>query len=115
LDSLLYSKRLMKSERNRNSDRSSIERKGKKTMANIQHHVLSHITGSIYGIAGYYSDIDSTQHVVAATNDGTLYEIHWNRNTAPTPPQRLAQFNGIASLSGFSTSDDDFQHVIVAT
>ena len=84
-------------------------------MANIQHHVISHITGSIYGIAGYYSDNDSTQHVVAATNDGTLYEIHWNRTTAPTPPQRLAQFNGIASLSGFFTSDDNFQHVIVAT
>jgi hypothetical protein len=84
-------------------------------LANIQHHVIAHISGRLYGVAGYYSDNDSTQHVVVATNDGTLYEIHWNRTTAPTSPQRLAQFNHIASLSGFFTSDDNFQHVIVAT
>jgi hypothetical protein len=45
---------------------------------------------------------------------GTLYEIHWNRNTLPTDPQQLWQFSTIHSLSGFFTSDDKFQHVIVA-
>lgn len=84
-------------------------------MANIQHHVIAQISGSICGVAGYYSDNDSTQHVVVATTDGTLYKIQWNRNTAPTSPQRLAHFDGIASLCGFFTSDDNFQHVIVAT
>jgi len=84
-------------------------------LANIQQHVISHISGEIYGVAGYYSENDSTQHVVVATNDGTLYEIHWNRNIPPTPPQRLAQFGGIHSLAGFYTSDDGFQHVIVFT
>ncbi len=84
-------------------------------MTNIQHHVISHISDRIYGVAGYYSDNDSTQHVVVATYDGSLYEIHWNSTTAPTPPQWLWQFSGIHSLSGFFTSDDNFQHVIVAT
>jgi hypothetical protein len=87
-------------------------------MATIHHHVLATISGSIYGVAGYYSDNDSTQHVVVATTDGTLgtlSEIHWNGNTTLTHPQQLAQFNGIASLCGFFTSDDNFQHVIVAT
>ena len=64
--------------------------KGGTVLANIHHHVISHISDPIYGVTGYYSDNDSTQHVVAATTDGTLYEIHWNRNTAPTSPQRLA-------------------------
>jgi hypothetical protein len=88
---------------------------GGTVLANIQHHVIAQIGGGIYGVAGYYSENDSTQHVVVATLDGSLYEVHWNRNIAPTPPQRLAQFPGIASLSGFFTSDDNFQHVIVAT
>jgi hypothetical protein len=101
-------------------------------MANIQHHIFLYNIGSIYGVAGYYSDKDSTQHVVAATTDGILHETHWNRNTSVTSPQPLRrspesapeQFNGIHSLSGFFTSDDrtsdpntfeSFQHVIVAT
>lgn len=98
-------------------------------MVNIQHHVISQISdqipGQIHGVAGYYSDNDSTQHVVVAMNDGshggrgTLYEIHWNRNTqvthTVTNTQLLWQFSTIHSLSGFFTSDDKFQHVIVAT
>lgn len=90
-------------------------RKGVTALANIHQHVIAQISGRIYGVAGYYSENDSTQHVVVATNDGTLYEIHWNRDIAPTAPQRLAQFPGIASLSGFFTSDDDFQHVAIET
>lgn len=84
-------------------------------LANIQHNVIAQMSGRIYGVAGYYSDNDSTQHVVVATTDGTLYEIHWNQHIAPTSPQRLGQFSRIASLGGFYTSDDGFQHVIVAT
>jgi len=84
-------------------------------MTDIQHHVIGQVSGRIYGVAGYYSENDSTQHVVVATNDGTLYEIHWNRNTAYTSPQAFAQYPGIASLGGFFTPDDNRQHVIVAT
>lgn len=84
-------------------------------MGTIQQHVVSHISGNLYGLAGYYSENDSTQHVVIALSDGTLYEIHWNKNTPPTSPQRLGQFGGIHSLSGFFTADDNNQHVVVAT
>jgi hypothetical protein len=97
--------------------------KGGTVLVNIQHHVIAQISGGIYGVAGYYEqhdeypDNDGTQHVVVATTDGTLYEIHWNQYTAVTSPQRLGQFSEIASLGGFYTPypDDEFQHVIVAT
>src|SRR5262249_45758107 len=79
----------------------------------------------IHGLAGYYSENDSTQHVVIAMNNedhggtGTLYEIHWNSTTqvthTVTHTQLLWQFSKIHSLSGFYTIDDKKQHVIVAT
>ncbi len=90
-------------------------RKGATILSNIQQHVISYINGRIYGVAAYYSENDATQHVVVATHDGTLYEVHWNRNTAFTSPQWLGQFPGIASLCGFFTPDDNRQHVVVAT
>jgi hypothetical protein len=90
-------------------------RKGRTILSHIQHHVIAQISGRIYGVAGYYSENDATQHVVVATHDGTLYEVHWNRITPFTSPQKLAQFPGIASLSGFFTPDDGFQHVVVET
>ncbi len=95
-------------------------------MANIHpnpgiKHIDNQIPGHIHGLAGYYSDNDSTQHVVIAMNNedhggtGTLYEIHWKANTGVTNPVLLRQFSKIHSLSGFYTSDDQYQHVIVAT
>jgi len=83
-------------------------------LSNIQNHVISNISGGIYGVTGYYWGDDIAQHVVVATNDGTLYEIYWDRHTPPTPPQRLWQFPNIHSLAGFG-GDDSFQHVIVFT
>lgn len=92
-------------------------------MVNIHQNVIAHVSGGIYGVAGYYSENDSTQHVVGATTDGTFHEIHWNQHTHVTSPQPLrrspgsapVQFSGMHSLSGFYTSDDNTQHVIVAT
>jgi hypothetical protein len=88
---------------------------------------FSHIDSinGIYGVAGYCAEIPPyqhvvpeyppTQHVVVATNDGDLWEIHWNPNISTTAsPQWLAHVDGIASLCGFFTPDDNFQHVIVA-
>lgn len=80
-----------------------------------QQGTIGHIPGKIYAVASYYSDNDSTQHAIAATTDGSLYEIHWNQHTTPTLPQKLAQFNGILCITGFYTSDDAYQHVIAAT
>jgi hypothetical protein len=82
----------------------------------INNHIAP-IPGRIHGVAAYYSANDATQHVVAATDDGNLYEVHWNLNTPYTSPRLIphAQFPGIASLSGFFTPDDNFQHVVVET
>jgi hypothetical protein len=64
------------------------------------------------------------QHVVVATTDGILHEMHWNQYTHVTSPQPLKRSPGSApvtfpgnihSLSGFYTCDDHYQHVIVAT
>jgi hypothetical protein len=88
-------------------------------------YISDEIPGHIHGLAGYYSDNDGTQHVVIAMNSGdhggtgTLYEIHWNSHThvihTVTQDQLLWQFSTIHSLSSFYTSDDNYQHVIVAT
>ena len=96
---------------------------GEPAISSIQQITIAQISGSIYGVAGYYSENDSTQHVVVATTDGTMYEIHWNQYTPVTSPQPLrrspglapVRFNGMHSLCGYFTSDDNYQHVIVAT
>ena len=100
-------------------------------MANINDRVIeaSGDIGHIYGLAGYYSECEKMQHVVVATTDGRLHELHWNWRIHPfsyspllsSPGSAPVQFsdnqgrNRIHSLSGFYTSDDHFQHVIIAT
>ena len=84
-------------------------------MATIQQNTIGHISGSIYGVAAYTSDNDSMQHVIVATTDGTLYEIHWGSQIPASAPLPLAHFDGLVCLTGFYTSDDSFQHVIVGT
>lgn len=94
-------------------------------MANIRNQVIpvSGDIGRIYGLAGYYSECDKMQHVVVATTDATLHELHWNWHIHPfsygpllrSPGSAPVPFTGIHSLSGFYTSDDNNQHVIVAT
>src|SRR5690242_6977208 len=87
------------------------------TILSIKHHSISQIDGRIYGVAAYYSKNDATQHVVVATHNGTLYEIHWKGGTGFSSPQPFtAHFPDINSLCGFFTSDVTHQqHVVVAT
>ncbi len=94
-------------------------------MANINNQVIpvSGNIGRIYGLVGYYSECEKMQHVVVATTDGTLHELHWNWKIHPfayapllhAPGSAPVQLSGMHSLSGFYTSDDNKQHVIVAT
>ena len=70
-------------------------------MVNIQHNIIAHSSGPIYGVAGYYSDNNdstSAQHVIVATTDGKLYETHWNQSTTHTPAGASA-FTWISSLA----------------
>ena len=92
-------------------------------MVNIQQNVIAQMSSPIYGVAGYYSECEKMQRVVVATTDGTLHELHWNWKIHPfsswplrrSPGSAPVKFDGIHSLSGFYTSDDNTQHVVVAT
>jgi hypothetical protein len=98
-------------------------------LVHIQQTEIAQMSSLIFGVAGYYSETDCTQHlggmqhVVVATTDGILHEMHWNQYTPVTSPQPLKRspgsapltFPGIHSLSGFYTCDDHTQHVVVAT
>jgi hypothetical protein len=34
---------------------------------------------SIFAIAGFYTDYDRLQHVVAAADNGNVFEVHWDQ------------------------------------
>ena len=79
----------------------------------------------IVGVAGYYSGNNVSfqvgfQHVILATNDGTLQRIFWNHQD-PSGPRiykkkiRARNFSNIVEVSGFYCDNDGFQHAIVGT
>ncbi|GAC1655115.1 MAG: hypothetical protein NVS4B12_27460 [Ktedonobacteraceae bacterium] len=76
---------------------------------------IAHINGNILGISGYYADNTSTQHVLVATHDGNLYEVHWNQTVRPTVSNSIAHFNVLSSITGFYSLDDSFEHAIAST
>lgn len=84
-------------------------------MTQVSQHSVGHIDGGIFAVAGYYSDTDSMRHVVVATLDGSLYEMHWNSRTPTTAPFKLAQFPGLVGVVGFFAADNNSQYVLVAT
>jgi hypothetical protein len=74
-------------------------------MVSIQQSFLAQMSSSIHGVAGYYSETDCTQHlggmqhVVVATTDGILHEMHWNQYTHLTTPQPLKRSPGSAPVT----------------
>jgi hypothetical protein len=78
---------------------------------------------SVFAIAGYYTDYDHLQHVVAAAYDGNVYEVHWDPMTldpsevAPgyPPVGRLWHFDNMVTIAGFFTPDDKSHHAVVGT
>ena len=78
---------------------------------------------SVFAIAGYYTDYDHLQHVVAAANNGDVYELHWDPMTldpsevAPgyPPVGRLWHFDSMVTIAGFFTPDDNYHHAVVGT
>ncbi|GAC1425947.1 MAG: hypothetical protein NVSMB54_11420 [Ktedonobacteraceae bacterium] len=77
--------------------------------------VVAHINGTILGISGYYTDDTRTQHIIVATTDGNVYEVHWNQTVTPTVSTSFAHFNGLSSIAGFYSPDDTFEHTITST
>lgn len=78
---------------------------------------------SVFAIAGYYTDYDHLQHVVAATTNGDVYEVHWDPMTldpsevAPgnPPADKLGHFDNLTTIAGFFTPDDNYHHAVAST
>lgn len=79
---------------------------------------------SVFAIAGYYTDYDDLQHVVAAANNGDVYEVHWDPMTLDPsevvhgypPVGRLWHFESrLQTIAGFFTPDDNYHHVVATT
>ena len=78
---------------------------------------------SVFAIAGYYTDYDHLQHVIAAANNGDVYEVHWDPVTldpsevAPgyPPVKQLGHFDNMVTIAGFFTFDDNYHHAVAGT
>ena len=74
--------------------------------------------GTIVAVAGYFSTDDQYQHVIIATTNGKLREIYWKSGGAGAGQDDLpVQFSAgtIVAVAGYFRTDDQYQHVIVAT
>ncbi|HWZ20123.1 MAG TPA: hypothetical protein VNW73_15090 [Ktedonobacteraceae bacterium] len=78
---------------------------------------------SIFAIAGFYTDYDRLQHVVAASDNGNVFEVHWDPVTldpsevAPgyPPVKQLGHFDNSVTIAGFFTPNDKYHHAVVGT
>jgi hypothetical protein len=73
---------------------------------------------SIFGIAGYYTDYDRMQHVIAAAKNGDVYQVIWDPSElAPgyPPVERFGHFDNMVTIAGFFTPDDNNYHSVVIT
>ncbi len=74
---------------------------------------------SIRGIAGYYTDSDRMQHVIAADDNGNVYQVKWDPSElAPgyppvDPPWHIE--GDLQTIAGFFTPDDNYHHAVVTT
>jgi hypothetical protein len=83
---------------------------------------ITSINHGIKGIAGYYTDDDSWQHVIAAAEDGYVYEVHWDPNElAPGYQPSAEKLEGhfgdspVVTIAGFFTPDDKYHHAVACT
>jgi hypothetical protein len=70
--------------------------------------------GKVQSVGGYFSTKDNYQHALAATDDGTLYEVYFDPLRGIFRDE-LGCFGKVVAISGFFTADDGYQHAIVAT
>jgi hypothetical protein len=66
------------------------------------------------GIGAFYTPDDGTNHAIAGTTDGNVWETYWTDyyfgNTA-----FLTFHSGLVGVAGFYTNDDRYRHAISAT
>ena len=70
-------------------------------MINAPTFITNLNTNSIFAIAGYYTDFDGFQHVIAATKDGNVYEVHWSQSTLPTVRNLYNFGSSLVNITGF--------------
>ncbi len=74
---------------------------------------------SIFAIAGYYTDYDGDQHVIAAARDGDVSQVIWDPSElAPgyhPRVDRLWHFDNMVTIAGFFTPDDNYHHAVATT
>jgi hypothetical protein len=80
---------------------------------------ITNINNGIRFIAGYTED-DGMQHVIAAGEDGYVYHAYWYPSELPfvavQPLGEQVHFgNGMLTIAGFFTSDDQNHHAVVGT
>lgn len=81
-------------------------------------NLVTSVHTRIFALAGYYTDYDSLQHVIAAAEDGYVYQVTWDPSElAPgyPPVDRLWHFDNIATIAGFFTPDDNYYHAVATT
>lgn len=71
---------------------------------------------NVLGIAGYYTEDDQTQHVIAASTSGDVSEVHWRSGPSQATVTHMKNYGShLVAIGGFYSSDDNFQHAIPAT
>ncbi len=81
---------------------------------------ITYFPTSIFAIAGYYTDSDHMQHVIAAADHGNVYQVTWDPSEVapgyPPPPfDPLGHFDNLVTIAGFFTPDDKYHHAVAGT
>jgi hypothetical protein len=81
----------------------------------IHQDTLTHFSGGILGLAGFYTPSDGYQHAIVALADGSLHEVYFGnpQDGKQINQDTLYQVGGITALAGYTTSNDGAQHVLV--
>ena len=98
----------------------SSDPRSKKGMCNMLSgpNFVTSLNTPIFAIAGYYTDYDGMQHVIAAAKDGNVYQVGWISSELEPyhpPADKLGHFDNITTIAGFFTPDDNYHHAVAST
>jgi hypothetical protein len=69
----------------------------------------------VVALAAYYAPSDRLQHVIVASNDGSIQEIWYQGGGKPDQgSDLLATYPGVIAVAGYYAASDHYQHVMVA-
>lgn len=84
---------------------------------------VTSLNAPIFAIAGYYTDSDRLQHVIAAAKDGKVYQVLWisselvpGGSFSPASVKTLWHFDSRPqTIAAFFTPDDNYHHAVAST